>query len=90
MVDRREHHIGVLESIHEHAEPVNNREHRRDHRAVGAANAAAHRRQRRLGGMGECFDPRQVEKAATPFDRMNEPKNFVELDRVFGTQFPRD
>ena len=79
-VDRRDHL----------ADPVDDREHRADQRAIGLAAAGADVGQRILGGVAQRLEPREFEEAAIAFDGVDEAENGIEARAVVGLGLPGD
>ena len=72
------------------ADPVDDREHRADQRAVGVAAAGADVGQRVLGGVAQRLQPREIEEAAIAFDGVDEAEDGIEPRAVVGLGFPGD
>ncbi len=72
------------------ADPVDDREHRGDHRTVGLAAARANVGERILGGVAERLKPRKFEEAAIAFDGVDEAEDGIEPRTVVGLRLPGD
>ena len=72
------------------ADPVDDREHRADQRAVGVAAAGADVGQRILGGVAQRLEPREIEEAAIAFDGVDEAEDGIEPRAVVGLRLPGD
>ena len=82
--------LARLDRVVHPADPVHDREHRRNQRAVGVAASRAAIGQRVFRGVAQPLEAGKIEEAAIAFDGVDEAENRVEPGLVGGVGFPGD